>query len=248
MTEDAYAFVSGPRMVETFTGESLDATELGGAGIHAPSTGRRGPGGRRRRRRPTGALSTCSPTCPSVIDEEPPTLVDRRSRRPADPRGRRLHPRLPHRRLRRARRRPRASSTTATCSSCARTGRPTSSPAFATIGGRPVGDRRQPADVDRRHARHPRLAEGRPVRGLLRRLRPPAAHPRRHAGLLPGQGPRVAGDDPPRRPARLRLRPGHGAPGGGRAAQGLRRRLHRHGLPHAWATTSTWPGRRPRSR
>ena len=39
MTEDAYAFVSGPRMVETYTGESLSATELGGAGIHATGTG-----------------------------------------------------------------------------------------------------------------------------------------------------------------------------------------------------------------
>ena len=39
MTEDAYAFVSGPRMVETFTGESLDSVELGGAGVHASSTG-----------------------------------------------------------------------------------------------------------------------------------------------------------------------------------------------------------------
>src|SRR3546814_19901172 len=39
MTEEAQAFVSGPRMVETFTGESLDAAELGGVGIHAASTG-----------------------------------------------------------------------------------------------------------------------------------------------------------------------------------------------------------------
>ena len=39
MTEDAYAFVSGPRMVETFTGESLENGELGGAGVHAASTG-----------------------------------------------------------------------------------------------------------------------------------------------------------------------------------------------------------------
>jgi acetyl-CoA carboxylase carboxyltransferase component len=39
MTEDAYAFVSGPRMVETFTGELLDADELGGAAVHASSTG-----------------------------------------------------------------------------------------------------------------------------------------------------------------------------------------------------------------
>lgn len=39
MTEDAYAFVSGPRMVETFTGESLANEELGGAGVHSSSTG-----------------------------------------------------------------------------------------------------------------------------------------------------------------------------------------------------------------
>ena len=39
MTEDAYAFVSGTRMVETFTGERLDANQLGGAGVHAASTG-----------------------------------------------------------------------------------------------------------------------------------------------------------------------------------------------------------------
>jgi acetyl-CoA carboxylase carboxyltransferase component len=39
MTEDAYAFVSGPRMVETYTGERLTAAELGGAGVHATGTG-----------------------------------------------------------------------------------------------------------------------------------------------------------------------------------------------------------------
>ncbi|MET0904265.1 MAG: carboxyl transferase domain-containing protein, partial [Acidimicrobiales bacterium] len=39
MTEDAHAFVCGPRMVETFTGVSLDSDELGGAGVHAASTG-----------------------------------------------------------------------------------------------------------------------------------------------------------------------------------------------------------------
>ena len=64
----------------------------------------------------------------------------------------------------------------------------------------------------RRHARHPGLAEGRPVRRVVRRLQHPARHPRRHARLLPRQGPRVAGHDPPRRPARVRLRAGHRAP------------------------------------
>jgi acetyl-CoA carboxylase carboxyltransferase component len=39
MTEDAYAFVSGTRMVETFTGERLAAAELGGSGVHAASSG-----------------------------------------------------------------------------------------------------------------------------------------------------------------------------------------------------------------
>lgn len=39
LTEAAYAFVSGPRMVETFTGESLEPAELGGAGVHAAATG-----------------------------------------------------------------------------------------------------------------------------------------------------------------------------------------------------------------
>ena len=39
LTEDAYAFVSGPRMVETFTGETLGTDELGGAAVHESSTG-----------------------------------------------------------------------------------------------------------------------------------------------------------------------------------------------------------------
>ncbi|MGI8662583.1 MAG: acyl-CoA carboxylase subunit beta [Acidimicrobiales bacterium] len=39
MTADAYAFVSGPRMVRDITGVALDNGELGGAGVHASSTG-----------------------------------------------------------------------------------------------------------------------------------------------------------------------------------------------------------------
>jgi acetyl-CoA carboxylase carboxyltransferase component len=71
MTEDAYAFVSGPRMVETFTGESLDSMELGGARVHSTSTGvaslvvADGDAARQ-------ALSDVLAYLPSVIDEEPP--------------------------------------------------------------------------------------------------------------------------------------------------------------------------------
>lgn len=39
MTEQAHAFVSGPRMVRAFTGVPVTVNGLGGAGIHARSTG-----------------------------------------------------------------------------------------------------------------------------------------------------------------------------------------------------------------
>jgi len=39
MTPDAYAFLSGPRMVTEFTGVMMSPAELGGAGPHARSTG-----------------------------------------------------------------------------------------------------------------------------------------------------------------------------------------------------------------
>jgi acetyl-CoA carboxylase carboxyltransferase component len=39
MTQNAYAFVSGPTMVEEFTGVSIDNDELGGAGTHARYSG-----------------------------------------------------------------------------------------------------------------------------------------------------------------------------------------------------------------
>lgn len=71
MTEDAYAFVSGPRMVETFTGESLDTLELGGSGIHASNTGIAAlvvPDAATA----LEALSEILAYLPSVVDEEPP--------------------------------------------------------------------------------------------------------------------------------------------------------------------------------
>ena len=39
MTRDTYAFVSGPTMVESFTGERLTNAELGGAAVHGRQTG-----------------------------------------------------------------------------------------------------------------------------------------------------------------------------------------------------------------
>lgn len=53
MTEDAYAFVSGPTMVAEFTGVVVDTLELGGAASHA---------------RYTGAASLIAADLPSAID------------------------------------------------------------------------------------------------------------------------------------------------------------------------------------
>ncbi len=71
MTEDAHAFVSGPRMVETFTGETIDAADLGGAGVHAVATGVASlivPD----RAAALEALSDLVAYLPSNLDAEPP--------------------------------------------------------------------------------------------------------------------------------------------------------------------------------
>ena len=39
LTSDAYAFVSGPQMVRDITGVTVDTDELGGAGVHAATSG-----------------------------------------------------------------------------------------------------------------------------------------------------------------------------------------------------------------
>jgi len=38
-TQEAYAFITGPKIVETYTGEPISASSLGGSGAHARSTG-----------------------------------------------------------------------------------------------------------------------------------------------------------------------------------------------------------------
>ena len=143
---------------------------------------------------------------------------------------------------------PRRSSTTASCSSCAARWAPNLVTAFATIGGRPVGHRRQPAARDRRHARHPGVAEGRPLRRVLRRVQPADHHARRHARLLPGQGPRVAGHDPPRRAARRSPTPGRRCPGSASSCARATAAPTSSWTPRRWATTSASRGRPPSSR
>ena len=70
-TEDAYAFVSGPRMVETYTGEAITSAELGGPGVHAADTGVASMVVADREEA-LAALSDLLAHLPSHLDEEPP--------------------------------------------------------------------------------------------------------------------------------------------------------------------------------
>jgi acetyl-CoA carboxylase carboxyltransferase component len=71
MTEDAYAFVSGPTMVAEFTGVFVDNDELGGANSHAKYSGAASLVVKDR----AAALDTVAQLLaylPSSVDEEPP--------------------------------------------------------------------------------------------------------------------------------------------------------------------------------
>ncbi len=93
MTEDAYAFVSGPQMVRQFTGVGIEADALGGAAAHARSSG-------------VAALVTATPDAareavcdllsylPAHVDEVPPR---RPSSDPADRRTPELAELMPDR-------------------------------------------------------------------------------------------------------------------------------------------------------
>ena len=206
MTPSSYAFVNGPVMVEQFTGVQISIEELGGSGNLARHAGI--PSTIVEDRTAAVAmveeLLTLSPR-----SRRPGTtpLADRRSGRSPMPGSGRADPGLVDRELRRPQggggdRRPRLAARAA-----------------VEVGDehrhrvrhrrRPAGrHRRQPADVARRHDRHPGLPEGGPVRRVLRRVQRAADHVRRHARLLPRQGSRVARNDPPRRPTRVRVRTG----------------------------------------
>ena len=74
-----------------------------------------------------------------------------------------------------------------------------------TLDGRPVGVvANQPAAAGR-NARHRGVTQGRAVRRVVRHVQPPDHHVRRHARVRTGPRPRVARHDPPRRRARARV-------------------------------------------
>ena len=189
--DTSYMFVTGPDVVKTVTNEVVTAEELGGAiGAH------REVGGRRRRlreRRRVPAADAPADRFPAreqrgrragmavastIVEREEPSLDTLVPDNPeqalrhqgADPEGRRRG------RLLRDRSEAFARNIV--------TG-------FGRIAGPHRRLRRQPADGAGRRARLRRLAQGRALRALLRRLQHPDRHLRRRAGLPAGHRPGI---------------------------------------------------------
>ena len=191
MTEEAYAFVSGPSMVAEFTGVAIDNGELGGATIHARHSGAATLVARDRAAADQAVADLLSRSCRRTRTRS--RLARRRpTRRTAHAGGRRHPAHDGHGQLRRPGRHRGAGGRRALRRAPEPVGtEPRDRPGH---GRRPAGRRaRQPAPGHRRHARHPRLAEGCPVRRVLRRVQPADPHPGRHPGFYPGKDLEWAG-------------------------------------------------------
>ena len=228
MVDDSYAFVSGPTMVEQFTGLPVDHDDLGGPSIHATRSGvvTAVVADEAAAKEMVGELlgylpasnSELAPFRPTAdpVDRPCPELRDIVS----DQCERKLRRAPCHRIDRRRQHRDRATS--------AMGGQP-----HHRIRQRwwPCGrHRRQPATSARRHARHRGLTKGCALCGPVRRIQCAAADLRRHSRLSAGQGPRMARHDPPWRSVGIRVRAGDRSPHLDHAAQKLRRCVHRDGF------------------
>ena len=179
MTPSSYAFVNGPVMVEQFTGVRISIEELGGSGNLARHAGI--PSAIVEDRAAAVAMVEELLTyLPDHVDQEPPRWPnDDPADRPCPEAGE-LIPGIVDGELRRPQggggdRRPRLAARAAFEMGDQHRHR-------VRHRRRPPGrHRRQPADVARRHDRHPGIAEGGPVRGVLRRVQRAAHHVRRHA-------------------------------------------------------------------
>ena len=226
MSSEAVAFVSGPQMVAEFTGIQVGINELGGTATHATSSGLCAV----ESDDVDGAVAELLEYLPSNTDEVPPLAAVSDSVLRPTPELRNV---IPDRKAATydARDVVRSLCDDGSSGSSGPGGRGQIVTAFARLGGMPVGFvANQPRilagtlDIaaSQKAARFVRLCDAfnLPIVSLVDT-----------PGFLPGQGPRVAGHDPPRGRAGLRLRAGDGAPPVPHPPQGLRRRLHRHGLP-----------------
>ena len=229
-TEGASAYINGPAAVEALTGLHLTSDALGGPSVHARATGLASLARHRRERRGRRAGRAAVPPARQLAGRAagrgrapiPPTARASAAAAlvPADPRAAYdvrqlladvLDRDTPARGARAARHEPGDRLRPAR--------RPGRWPSWPTSPS--TGRARSTSSASSKAARHVQAADSANL-PILTLVDTP--------GLRAGQGPRVAGDDPPRRRARARVRGRHRAAGVPRHPQGLRRRLHRHGL------------------
>ena len=244
--ETSHMFITGPEVVKTVTGEEVSFEELGGATTHATRS---------------GVAHFIAPDERALIDDcryllsflpqssaepppwEPPSDPPDR----ADPELDRLIPDEPtkpydmHEVIRRVMDDGEFIEVQERFAENIVCG-------FARLGGHPVGVvANQPRalagvlDIESSD-------QGRPVRAHVRRVRPARRHVRRRARIPARHRPGVGRHHPPRREAALRLLRGDGAQADRDHAQGLRRRVRRHGLQARRRRLQLRAGRRPRSR
>ena len=241
-------FITGPDVIKTVTGEEVDFEELGGAMAHNSKSGVAHfaaddedacledtryllslPAAEQPRDRRRASLPTDDP---HRMDAELDTVVPDNPNKPYDMRD--VDP--PRRRRRRVLRGPRALR---------------EEHRLRLRAPRRLRDRRRrqpagaasPACSTSTRAPRPRASCARATRSTSRSLTFVDV-----PGLPAGHEPGVGRHHPPRREAAVRLHRGDRAEDHRHHAQGLRRRLRRHGLQAPAAPTSTSPGRRPRSR
>ena len=190
MTDDAFAFVTGPESIADFTGDAVSRAELGGSAVHDRRTG-------------VAALVVrdeviARDALAAILSYLPDHhLADPPRWEPVDSR--------PSRRCRIAAdtipNRPNASydvraviDDVVDTDSRLELRRLRTEPRHRARHTRRAADRRrrQPARAPRGHARHRSVAQGRALHRVVRRVQPPDRHLRRHARLRAGPRPRVA--------------------------------------------------------
>ena len=225
MTERANMFLTGPAVVKEVMGEDVERVRA-----------RRPEGPRPQRRRPLHRPHRLRRGAARARPARPPAVArGRRGAGVALGRSARLRPGrsgagVRPQGLRRARRRCAAWSTAAACSSGARAGRATSSPASpasraSRSASSPTSRRYLGGVLDAESA-----AKGAKFVRTCNAFGIPLLVFVDTPGFMPGTQAGEGRRDPPRREARARVRRGERAEGDDRAAQGVRRGVHRHEL------------------
>ena len=224
----SYMFVTGPEVIKTVTHEEVTKEKLGGAETHNQISG--------VAHFAADSDEDCLATIRELLSfmpsnnlEDPPRIENGDDINRVDARLDSLHPREPEPAVRDARadqddRRRRSLPGSASTLRAQPRGRLHPAERISR------GHRRQSARVSGRRARHQRVAEGRALRPLLRRVQHSAARARRRSRLSSRNRPGVRRHHHSWRQAALRAGGSDGAEDHGHHAQGVRRRVLRDEL------------------